>query len=194
MRMRQYAGALSGLLLGACANTVVPPQTPDNPVPVFLLDHGRHASLVLARDYGITRYSYGHWDYYARNRTGALRASGTLFGDDQAGLGRRQLPGPADLRNVRRRVLVPIQHAWRIEVPAARAATLSRRLDGIFRANLASRLDNPLYDLEFVHHPEPYGVDHNSNHVTGEWLRALGCEVDMGGPFSIWTIVPRDAR
>lgn len=193
-RCRARAILLATLLLGGCANTVVPPVAPTAPVPAFLLDHGRHASLVLPREGGITRYSYGHWDYYAKNRTGALRASGTLFGTNAAGLGRRQLPGPAELGSVRRQVLVPIEHAWRIDVPAARATALTDRLEGIYRDNGASRTDNPWYDLEFVRHPEPYSVGHNSNHVTGEWLRALGCEVDMGGPFSTWEIVAPHAR
>jgi len=193
-RCRTCATLLATLLLGACANTVVPPAAPTDPVPAFLLDHGRHASLVLPYEGGVTRYSYGHWDYYAKNRTGALRASGTLLGSHPAGLGRRQLPGPAELPNVRRRVLVPIEHAWRIEAPATRVNALTERLEGIYRDNITTRTDNPLYDLEFVHHPEPYSVGHNSNHVTGEWLRALGCEVDMGGPFSIWKIVPPRVR
>ena len=193
---RRHAPAtlLATLLLGACTNNIVPPAMPTDPVPAFLLDHGRHASLVLPREGGITRYSYGHWDYYAKNRTGALRASGTLLGSHRAGLGRRQLPGPAELPNVRHRVLVPIEHAWRIDAPAERVSGLTERLEGIYRDNIATRTDNPLYDLQFVHHPEPYSVGHNSNHVTGDWLRALGCEVDMGGPFSTWEIVPPQRR
>ncbi|MDZ7748393.1 MAG: hypothetical protein U5K43_05755 [Halofilum sp. (in: g-proteobacteria)] len=113
-----------------------------------------------------------------------------LFGGSQAGLGRRDLPGPAQLATVRRQVRVPIVHAWRIDVPAASAHALAAGLEGIFRARAATRLANPLYDLAFVHHPAPYSAWHNSNHVTGQWLRALGCEVRMGGPFSVWRVTP----
>lgn len=176
------------LATGACSNTVRPPAPGPEPRVAVLLDHGRHASLVIERADGITRYAYGQWAWYVENRTGPLRASGMLFGPSEAGLGRRHLPGPATLAAVRRQVRVPIEAAWRLEVPPSRAEALARELEGIFRAHAATRTRNPLYDLEFVHHPEPYGIGHNSNHMTAEWLRALGCEVDMGGPFSIWSV------
>lgn len=185
---RRCAVAAIGLLLAGCAHTVVAPSAPERPVSAFLLDHGRHASLVLPGDDGPTRYAYGDWHYYAMNRTGPLRASGTLFGSNRAGLGRRSLAGATDLADVRRRVLVPVEAAWRIDVADARAAALVRRLESLFRRAEAPRTYNPLYDLEFVHHPEPYNVGHNSNHVTGEWLRALGCSVHMRGPFSTWRV------
>lgn len=185
---QRVAAALLSLAACACTNTVVPPPAPAQPAAAFLLDHGRHSSLVLERPDGITRYSYGHWAYYARNRTGALRASGTLFGANAAGLGRRHLPGPAEMTNVHRRIRVPIEHAWRIEVPAAAVDRLAGRLDRLFVEQAASRIDNPLYDLEFVRHPDPYRTSHNSNHVTGAWLRELGCRVDTGTPFSVWHV------
>lgn len=170
----------------ACTNTVVPPVDPERPVAAFLLDHGRHASLVLEHDDGMTRYAWGDWDYYARNRTGPLRASGTLFGNNRAGLGRKRLPGPADRASVRQQVAVPIVASWRIEVPADRARRLHARLDRRFRDEHRTLTANPLYDLEFVHDPKPYNVTSNSNHRVGAWLRELGCEVRMAGPFSNW--------
>jgi hypothetical protein len=190
--MQQHGCAIVLVLLGAggCTNTVVPPAGPAQPGAVFLLDHGRHASLVLERENGISRYSYGHWGWYVENRTGPLRASGTLFGSSDAGLGRRHLPGPADLDNVRRRVRVPIREAWRIEVSAGRSNDLGDRLDGFFSDHADSHTENPLYDLEFVRHPDPYHAGHNSNHMVARWLRELGCEVRMHGPFSMWTVIP----
>lgn len=187
-RLRPCAIAVAGLLAAGCTHTVVAPDEPARPVSAFLLDHGRHASLVVPAEQGLTRYAYGDWSYYARNRTGPLRASGTLLGSNRAGLGRRRVPGDAALDAVRRRVRVPVEAAWRIEVAGARATALARRLDRIFRQQARSRIDNPRYDLEFVHHPAPYNVGHNSNHVTGEWLRALGCRVRMRGPFSAWRV------
>ena len=46
----------------ACTSTIIPPTEVDDPVRVVLLDHGRHASLVLPRaDRGMVRYTYGDW-------------------------------------------------------------------------------------------------------------------------------------
>ena len=184
--------ALGALLVGACTNTVVPPPAPAQPVSAFLLDHGRHASLVVEREDGLTRWSYGDWAWYAENRTGPFRASGTLFGSNRAALGRRELPGPAELAVIRGQVVVPVEAAWRIDVPARRAQGLNERLQRIFDDTPASRLlRNPLYDLDFAPHPEGYSAWHNSNHVTAEWLRALGCTVEMAGPYSIWQVEQR---
>lgn len=180
--------ALAVLAVGGCTNTVVPPAAPAEPAVAFLLDHGGSSSLVLEREDGITRYSYGHWGWYVENRKGPLRATGALFGSGTAGLGRRHLPGPADLDSVHRQVRVPIDRAWRIEVHAARASELHERFEAIFHEKADSLTDNPLYDLEFVPHPEPYSIGNNSNHMTANWLRELGCEVRMGGPSSSWKV------
>lgn len=180
--------ALATALMTACTNTVVPPADPAPPVAAFLLDHGRHASLVLEGDNGMTRYAWGEWDYYALNRTGPFRASGTLFGANRAGLGRKRLPGPARQASVRRQVAVPIEAMWRIDVPGERAQRLQERLDRRFLDGRGPLTANPLYDLEFVHDPRPYNVTSNSNHRVGDWLRELGCEVRMAGPFSSWRV------
>jgi len=187
--VRGYGLLLPAVLaVSACTHTVIPPAGPERTRAVFLLDHGRHASLVLERADGITRYSYGHWSYYAENRTGLFRASGTLFGNERAALGRRHFAEAAELDIVRRRVRVPIEAAWRIEVPAVRAAALSDELDTLFEAEAPERIDNRLYDLEFVPHPDPYHVGHNSNHVVAKWLRRLDCRVEMSGPLSSWRV------
>lgn len=187
--LRACAIALAALAAGGCANTVTPPAEPARPAVAILLDHGGSSSLVLERaDNSITRYSYGHWDWYVENRKGPVRGTGALFGSGTAGLGRRHLPGPADLDSVRRQVAVPIHDAWRFEVRAANAGELHARFEALFEERADSLTDNPLYDLEFVPHPESYGIGNNSNHMTAGWLRELGCEVRMGGPFSIWAV------
>ncbi len=178
------------LPLAGCGTwTVMPPPAPERPLPIFLLDHGRHASLVLPRADGMVRYSYGHWDWYVLNRNAPYRASGVLFGRSEAGLGRRVLPGPARMAWVRRQVRVPIEYAWRIEVEAAQANRLDRRLGELFAGQADALIDNPLYDLEFVPHPTPYSLFHNSNHQVAEWLRKLGNTVEGGGPYSRWRVV-----
>lgn len=178
--------------LAGCTTVVTPPPAPDDPVPVFLLDNGRHASLVVPHDGHLIRYAYGEWDWYAENDTGVFRASGVLFTKGPGALGRRAFSGAADTATVRRVVRVPIEASWKIRVPDAKRAALVRRLEGLFRRTPGRHLDNPLYDLTFAPHPQRYNAaTRNSNHAVAGWLDELGCDVDLGGPFSIWEVAER---
>lgn len=187
-RLRACAVPIMALLTAACTHTVVAPSDPARPVSAFLLDHGHHATVVVEHDGRLIRYSYGHWTYYAELQTGPARASGAILGSSQAGLGRRQLAGPARIEGIRRQIPVVTEAAWRIEVGADAATRLVERLETIFRTGRGSLIHNRLYELDFVHHPDDYSLGHNSNHVASEWLRALGCEVAMHGPHSNWRV------
>lgn len=186
--MRAIAAIVLAALLAGCAHTIEPPRDVAEPVPVFLLDHGRHASIVLPRGERAVRYAYGEWEWYALDRTGPLRALDTLLLPTPAALGRRILPGPPTADAIRAQVRVPIEKSWRIEVERARARALDDELTTLFEDNIDSRVDSPRYDLEFVRHPAAYSLGHNSNHVAADWLRALGCRVDTRGPGSAWRL------
>jgi hypothetical protein len=192
-RLRQQRrAALPGLvlvvLLGGCGAVVTQPQAPQDPAPVFLLDHGRHASLVLPRDQDLVRYAYGDWDWYAERRTGAGKAMKALFAPSQAALGRKLLAGPATANNVRQRVGVPITQVFEISVEAGRVRELIARLDGLFEEGREAATYNFAYELEFVPHPDPYSLGHNSNHVAVEWLRELGCTVKGDPALGSWRV------
>lgn len=184
--------AVTGLLsFPACATVVVPPVGPNEPRPVFLLDHGRHASLALpGRDGGVVRYSYGDWRYYARAKTGVLEASTAVLWPTRAGLGRRVLPGPPAAAAIRRHVKVWIEHLYELIVGLQEIEGLRARLDSIYEANLETGIYNSAYDLEFVHHPRSYWAFHNSNQLIAVWLRELGCEVRGPALFSKWKVEP----
>lgn len=172
-------------LLAACSTVVVPPATPENARSIFLLEHGQHASLVLpGKNKGVVRYSYGDWDYYALGKKDISSGLRALQGPTLAGLGRRELAGPATEEGVRASVRVGVVAAHELKVPAPAIDDLRFRLDGIFEASKSSLIYNSEIDLEFVHHPVPYSSEHNSNRVVADWLRALGCTVE--GP----TFVP----
>ena len=167
---------------------VVPPTDVARPVPVFLLDHGRTSSVVLPHGSGLARYAYGDWNWYALNRTGPLRASGTLLGPTQATVGRAVFGARRTETAVAGATRIPVEAAWRIDVEAPRAEALERALDELFTRNAERATYNALYAQTFVPHPDPYAMWHNSNHVTAEWLRRLGCEVDMNGWWSSWRV------
>lgn len=176
-------------LCTACVATVIPPPAPEEPRPVFLLDHGRHASLILpAGDGTMVRYSYGDWRYYARRKTGVIQASTAVLWPTRAGLGRRELASPPTSASVRQSVRVGIEHMYELTAGAEAIRQLRHHLDSIFRTNTDTHLYNPAYDLDFVHHPRSYWVFHNSNQVVARWLRQLGCAVRGPTLLSRWRV------
>ena len=178
-------------LLTACAGTVTVPDDTEleDPRPVFLLDHGRHASLVVTRaDDSLIRYVYGDWRWYARQETGFFRIFPTLFARTQAALGRRELAGPPESDALRRQIRVVIQEIHPLSVPAALIDELIATLDARFEDALETLYYNRDYDLEFVHDPKPYTLGDNSNHVVAGWLRQLDIDVSGNPVFGRWRV------
>lgn len=176
--------------LAACATTVVPPAKPADPTTVYLLDHGLHSSLVLPGESGLfVRYEYGDWAWVAVNERGVAAAWNALFCPTQAALGRRVFASASPPASGRfENVHVPIEHAYALRVGAADVARLRAELDAIHEANERTATTNPLYELDFVHHPVPYTGRHNSNHVVAEWLEAIGCRVSGPRWRSRWAV------
>jgi hypothetical protein len=164
------------LLLSGCTVRLSAPEVTGPGVSIFLLDHGRHSSLVLPRGGGeVVRYSYGDWLYYAEAVTGFRSAAAAALWPTRAALGRRVLDANPVEEEVRRAVRVGVESILVLEVEADRVARLSSTLDSLFHAGAEEELRlNPLYDLEFVPHPRPYSVAHHSNQVVAGWLRELG--------------------
>ncbi|MFW5640004.1 MAG: hypothetical protein ACOC0H_02430 [Thermodesulfobacteriota bacterium] len=173
---------------GGCGFTVIPPPAPADPAAVFLLDHGRHASLVLPAGDKMVRYSYGDWDWYVLRQTGIAQGSRALFRPSPAGLGRKKLDASPTPASIRRAVQVPIEHLYPLSAETDRVTRLRDRLEKIFTEAEAAPRYNPAFDLEFVRHPQPYTMNHNSNTVVAEWLRELGVEVRGDGPMSRWKV------
>ncbi|NIS01180.1 MAG: hypothetical protein GWN99_08950 [Gemmatimonadetes bacterium] len=193
--IRELSGAAAVLLLvQGCTNVISTPANPSRPLPVFLVDHGRHASLVLPRgDDGMVRYAYGDWEYFARAKTGPGEASAAVLWPTRAALGRRSLPGLPGESGVRRH-LFGIERLYRVVVESRRIERLRARLDSIYESNIETLIYNSTYDLEFVHHPRSYWVLHNSNLVVAAWLEELGCRVSGPGILSNWRLEPRRNR
>jgi hypothetical protein len=179
---------LAAMLVAGCSATITPPPTAERPKPIFLLDHGRSASLVLPRDEGLARWAYGDWDWYARMRTGSGAGMRALFASSRGTLGRYRLEGPATPASVDRQVDVPIQRLFEIAVDQAQARALDARLEALFATGREAAIYNGAYQLEFVPHPDPYTLGHNSNHVVADWLRELGCTVEGDPALGKWRI------
>lgn len=70
--------ALLAFSLAGCTAHVIPPSGLTAPVSVYVLNHGRHSSLVLPGESGWRRYAYGDWQWYAENRTGLMQGAAAL--------------------------------------------------------------------------------------------------------------------
>jgi hypothetical protein len=172
------------------------PSLPSSPIEsdrararVALVDYGHHPSLVIERSDGaLIEYAYGDWEYFALGKDGVDEALAALFWPSQAGLGRKLFSGPVTVENIRRQLAARPQEVLVFDVEAARAESLVRRLERLFFAHISSRVYNPSFELEFVHHPDAYWAFHNSNQVTAKWLKALGCRLDGYALFSNWEL------
>jgi hypothetical protein len=146
-----------------------------DPTTVYVLDHGRHTSLVLPDERGLVRYAYGDWRWYALGDTGIHQGLAALFTRSPAGLGRRLLPGDTP-DEAFARLQVGVEARLSIRVEASAATALRDQLDHL-HAVAAVRVENASADLEFALHPEPYSLLNNSNTMVTAWLEALGCRV-----------------
>jgi hypothetical protein len=176
-----------------CGATVRPPAQVNDPVQVYLVDHGRTAGLVLPRpEGGMARYVFGDWRWYALGRQNLfLNGIPAMLWPTRSGLGRELLDVPAppdDPESVRQVIDVVVQRIYPLTVERELAAALQSRLDAHFEERADELVHNPDHALTFVPYPERYSYFWNSNHKVASWLEELGCEV-RGLTFnSIWTI------
>lgn len=185
----RFFAAMTAALQIACAATITPPPEPTAPRLVYFLDHGRHASLVLTRDDDrMVRYAYGDWRWYVEMETGFFRVFPTLFSNTPAALGRRELSGPSRADRVRGQIPVVIAALHDFRAEAGRVDMLIAELDALFESERETLRYNPDYDLEFVRHPVPYRLGHNSNHLVGDWLQQLGFRVRGNPKFGRWRV------
>lgn len=177
---------LTVLLIG-CTTTVIPPPSPAEAVKVYLLDHGRHPSLVMPTPEGhLVRYAYGDWSWYALARTGSLEAVRAVFWCNPAALGRREY-GSADLNAILGQA--PAVHVYQITVSGGDVEQLRGELNAVFERNISTLHANEEYCLDFVRDPRPYSGIHNCNHVMSSWLRQLNCEVNGLSFLCKWRVV-----
>lgn len=187
--MRLLALVLTAFLaaLAGCSARIVPPPEPLDPVSVWVLDHGRHSSLLLPSDDGINRYSWGDWQWYAEGVTGVRSGLKALFAPSASALGRQRLPEATDLRSALSHMSVGVAASTELRVEAEAARHLRASLDTRFEDAPRSRY-NPDYDLLFIADPRPYSLADNSNRRVAEWLTELGCEIRGNPLLSGWRL------
>jgi hypothetical protein len=159
-------------LLAGCTTTIVPPSDPAVPARTYVLDYGRHTSLLLPAEDSFVEYAYGEWSWFALDRTRVIDAFGTLLLPTTGCLGRMEWDMADDPDVIRR--TVRCAEVLTLLVDADDVATLRAELDAIYHASDEPHFQ-PLYNLYFTPHPERYWMLHNCNQVLADWLRSLGC-------------------
>ena len=174
-------------LCAGCTTTIVGPGNVVDPVQVYLVDYGRHPSLVLPRtDFTHVEYTYGEWQWYAEDHTAGLSALRALMVPTQGALGRRQFDAQQGEEWWEELGYLQV---YAITVERDQAAALLAHLDERWEAGAGDRLYNARYDLEFVPDAQPYHLANNSNPMVAGWLEQLDCEVRGSALVSNWRII-----
>ena len=174
-------------LLG-CTTMIIPPTSPAEPVNVFVIDHGRTASLAIpASDGGMLRYAYGDWRYYALAKDSLWNGIAALLWPTQGALGRGTLEDPPTLVSVQQQV-GSIEHVHLVRVAHSSVIEFERNMERLYQSRSDTAVVNVLYGMNFVHHPRPYTYFWNSNHAVASWLRELGCQTRGLAFHSIWHV------
>ena len=137
------------LLLIGCSVTLVAPRNVQDPVAVYILEYGRHPALVLPRsETELVEYSYGEWEWYARNRTGLPDVFRAVFLKSQGTLARRALAMPA--REEQWREMVSIDDLHCIMVERQLVEDLLAQLDEQWESARNQAVYNPVHGLDMV--------------------------------------------
>jgi hypothetical protein len=170
---------LAALVLGACQQTIEPPRTVSDPVEVFVIDYGRHASLALPKeDSSLVEWSWGDWNWFALERTGPLEGLQALFASPRSTLSRRELAPADDARELAARI--GAGEVLALDVERERARTLLSDLETRWLRNRDMAVSHPSGRV-FVPEDKRYSLSYNSVHELARWLEALGAEVSGGG-------------
>ncbi len=174
--------------ISGCATTIVPPEEPPAPTSVFVVDFGRHTSLLLPSrpDGSLVEYAYGEWKWFALDESRSYRVIPTLFWPTHGTLGRRALFVAPDRDAIRR--AVPCEDVLEVVVAAEDALSLAARLEAQFEEHCDSVHYQPLYDLDFVPSEKAFHLFHNCNGVVADWLRELGCDVRGAAVFASFVV------
>lgn len=168
----------------------MPPAATVRPATVYLCDYGIHSSLLLPVDPEQRRYVeylYGDWNWVALGNHGPLDAVGAMLWSGQATLGRRYLETSA---------ADPVPHPpsppksqTRVVVDAAKCAAVVAEADARWLRHADTAVGDGSYT--YVHDDVPYGLRHDCNRETADWLTRAGCQVD-GSPILPYFDVRQD--
>jgi hypothetical protein len=160
---------------------------------IFLIDHGRHSSLVISTDRGdLVRYAYGDWRYYADQDTSLRSGARALLWPTPATQARGELEGPPEYDRLRSQLRVGVETIYAFEVAGMEADRLMGELDDLHTQGEPLHQYVPAYDMTFAPHPEPYTWANNSARMIARWVEQLGVQVDGWALVASWDVVTPD--
>lgn len=176
--MRQLVAVVVVAWVGGCATVVTPPAKVADPVTVYVLDYGYHASLAApAADGGLVEFAYGEWGWYAEGRCGWWRVPGIVFWPSQGTLGKR----PIGVENPTTEALSRLTGASPVHEVVVERRRMEAWRDGMLaRWESAERRENREHAMTFVRVEEDYWVFRTCNSAVARWLRELGCGTSWG--------------
>lgn len=168
---------LAGIGLGGCQHVIQPPKAVSDPVSVFVVDYGRHASLALPKDNsGLVEWSWGDWNWFALERTGALDGLQAVFASPRSTLSRRDVAPAQDAQELAMRL--GATEALSLDVERERAQALLAQLEKRWLLRHDEAVTHPSGRV-FVPDDARYSLFNNSVHEVARWLEAL--EADVSG-------------
>jgi hypothetical protein len=161
------------LVPSGCATTITPPRNVADPTPIYLIDYGRHSSIMfrVAND-EVREYCFGDYDWAAMNRNAPPDAIRALFNSAGSTLGRKPAEFGGDADQIKS--AIGADDVFRLTVSREKADALLHRLDSIFDSRLNTLTFNASWGMWFVRTPDRYSALHNCNHVTNRWLNSMG--------------------
>lgn len=165
--------------LGGCQHLIKRPASVSDPVAVFIIDYGRHASLALPKeDSGLVEWSWGDWNWFALERTGPLEGLQALFASPRSTLSRRELAPAQHAEELA--TFVGAEKVLSLVVERERARALLRRLDARWLRRREEAVTHPSGRI-FVPDDARYSLFNNSVHELARWLETLGADVSGTG-------------
>ncbi|MGY6550840.1 MAG: hypothetical protein ACXIT4_02975 [Erythrobacter sp.] len=176
--MLLLAAALAAIGLGGCQHRIHPPDDVADPVTVFVVDYGRHASLVLPHEDSLVEWSWGDWNWFALDRTGVFDGVRAVFGSSRSTLGRRDLARAQGTQELAARL--GATGALSLDVERARADALLEELENRWLLGRNEAVKHPSGRV-FVPEEARYSLFNNSVHEVVRWLEALDADVTGSG-------------
>ena len=170
---------LAAFALGGCQHVIEPPASVSDPVRVFVIDYGRHASLALPQEKsGLVEWSWGDWNWFALERTGPLEGLQALFASPRSTLSRRELAPAGNAEDLA--VRLRAQEVLSLDVERERARALLRHLEARWLRRRDQAVTHPSGRV-FVPDDARYSLSNNSVHELARWIEALGADVSGTG-------------
>jgi hypothetical protein len=166
---------LAGLALGGCQHVIRPPKDVADPVSVYVIDYGRHASLALPTDdSNLVEWSWGDWNWFALDRTGPLDGMRAVFASPRSTLSRRDLAPATDAPELA--IRLGATEALSLDVERAHARALLERLERRWQRRHDEAVTHPSGRV-FVPDDARYSLFNNSVHEVARWLEVLDADV-----------------